>query len=573
MDFSRYIDLDRFKSTILSKSDDNNYDPIIEAERRADEYLTYLFENTLYLLVKNQIHDEAKNLLVKYFGCYKNLEIASVEDEFDDLERQEIEALFLPDHIDISIKENNLVVLKMLSDKLIKKIISNLQIYSKEQLLKIFYTNASILSYLSIHSNNWGSGGVDINQMNLIAEALSIVMDNYKDEATNFIGTEKKTMEFLVHLLLNSDAEFNAQNINSTENLMEILVYVRLLLYIEQLKSNHSLIYKSGSSIRIIDNHLIVSEPFAIRFRDYMKNASEEKINISSAEVNYIFKEFEKRRGYSPFLLEDYLFNYDEKFLETRTMAAFIEEEALIRDIQYKSKQQKEVVQQLLNDLTLKSMQRETLIKEVFSNNRIFRTPIIKISSFYLVSYQMLLEASNYFRYRILKNELDTNLNRSLNNLVKENFNEIGLHYLKDIIVERNLIGEINFSLNNNNKCKHIFQNQKDLPQEVDCYFIVKNQLYIIELKNRDLQRSLFEVSKSIDKAKKDLQKLSRLKKVIFESKRIMEDVFNSEFDDINIYITHKYPHFLDGTYDTEHEVNIMSFENFLKYFKKIKSY
>lgn len=252
-------------------------------------------------------------------------------------------------------------------------------------------------------------------------------------------------------------------------------------------------------------------------------------------------------------------------------MATFIEEEALVLDIQHRTKQTKEAIQNLLNDLSLKPIKSESIIKQTFSSkNRLFRTPVIKISNYYLVSFQMLLEASNYFRYRILKNELDKNLNRSLNNLVKENFNEIGLNDLRDKIIEGNINGKINFALNIHSKCKHIFENKKDLPQEIDCYFIIGTHLYIIELKNRDLQRSLFEVSKSINKVKSDLFKLSKLRNTIMENKAVMEDVFQGKFNNIHIYLTHKYPHFLDGTFDNEHEVTIMSFEDLVKNFMHI---
>lgn len=250
MDFSSSINVDIFKSVIECKFVDNNYDPIIESEYRVDEYLTYLFENLMYLLIKQDInHYEAKKLLIKYYGCYKKLGVISIEDEFDKLERQEIESLLIPEHIDTSIKENILVILNMLSNKLNKIIISKLQIYSKEQLLKNLYINASILSYLSIHSNSWDTRDADINQMNLIAEALSIVMVNYKEEAFNFIGTEKKSMEFLIHIILNNDEKFNNKNSDSKDDFIELLVYVRLLIYIEQLINNISIIYDSGSFI------------------------------------------------------------------------------------------------------------------------------------------------------------------------------------------------------------------------------------------------------------------------------------------------------------------------------------
>jgi hypothetical protein len=34
-----------------------------------------------------------------------------------------------------------------------------------------------------------------------------------------------------------------------------------------------------------------------------------------------------------------------------------------------------------------------------------------------------------------------------------------------------------------------------------------------------------------------------------------MEEVLGGEFNEIHIFLTHKFPHFLDGTYDNENEV------------------
>lgn len=48
-----------------------------------------------------------------------------------------------------------------------------------------------------------------------------------------------------------------------------------------------------------------------------------------------------------------------------------------------------------------------------------------------------------------------------------------------------------------------------------------------------------------------------------------MEEVLGGEFNEIHIFLTHKFPHFLDGTYDNENEVNICSFEDFLSFCKK----
>ncbi|MFK4305156.1 hypothetical protein ABH892_005340 [Paenibacillus sp. RC254] len=520
MDFSSIISIDKLQDGVIKWSNNkNHYDQYNSTMKiNVDKYFDYLYSNALYFSGEtNELLFQICFIAEKYSTCSHTLEMIDLQGEINSIESKMIKSLSIPEHINCSMKENLYAILNSLCNKYKTELVNLLSSHSREDLLKSFYMNASIVSYISAQAYYWKPNinietRTNISYINLISETFSTIHEKNKNMVNNFFGSEKKSFEYLIHFLLNSQMNFSKRN-NETREIKEILKVTRLFISTEQLRKNLSYIYGIGGTVKIENNQILVEGSLNDKIYSYFNMNNENIINMQSEKVREIYNEFEKKREYSPFLLEEYLYNFDEEFLETRTLATLIEEEALIEDICSKTKQSKLAINNMLKDLSLKPIDENDIYTITFSNdNRLFRTPLIKISNYFLISFFILIESATYFRYRILKNELDNKLARKTKNLVKENFDEIDIEKLRDNFEKGSIHYEINYQLNQQLKCKHLFENKKEVPQEIDCYFIKDKKLYIMELKNKDLQKNLHEISKSIKNTKKYLIRLKKLR-------------------------------------------------------------
>ncbi|MDN4081438.1 hypothetical protein [Paenibacillus polymyxa] len=511
MDFSSIISIDKLQDGLIKWSNHkNNYDQYNPTMKiNVDKFFDYLYSNALFFSGENsELLFQIFFIAEKYSTCSHSLNMIDLQDEINLIESKTIGSLSIPGHINCSMEENLYAILNSLCNKYKTTLVNLLSFHSRENLLKSFYMNASIVSYISAQAYNWKTdinieARTDISYINLISETFSTIYEKNKNIVSNFFGSEKKSFEYLIHFILNSQVDFAKRN-NETIEIREILKITRLLISTEQLRKNLPYIYEIGGTVKLENNQILVEGSLNDKIHSYLNINNEKIINIQSEELREIYKEFEKKRGYSPFLLEEYLYNYDTKFLETRTLATLIEEDALIEDIYSKTKQSKLEIINMLGDLTLKPTDENNIYTIIFRNdNRLFRTPLIKVSNYFLISFFVLIESAIYFRYRILKNELDEKLDKKTKNLVKEKFDEIDIKKLRGNFEKRDVHYEINYPLNQQLKCKHLFENKKGIPQEIDCYFIKNKKLYIMELKNRDFQRNLHEISRAFQKNKK----------------------------------------------------------------------
>src|SRR5699024_3402774 len=151
----------------------------------------------------------------------------------------------------------------------------------------------------------------------------------------------------------------------------------------------------------------------------------------------------------------------------------------------------------MLFELSISPVQNQQYYEESLNpRNRLFRTPLIKIENYYILSNWLLLETVQYFKYIILKNQLSFNINKKIRNVVTKNFDEFELTTLDEIIKNNSRIGAINFSLNKRPVCKHLFHDTKNLPQQLDCYIFKYKHLYIMEMKNNAIRTGLKGIRK-----------------------------------------------------------------------------
>ncbi|MGX7265863.1 hypothetical protein [Enterococcus crotali] len=580
-DFSDVISFNKFKENTctwelnmdLSKQKNDFLENYLE------NYLNFLYGRSLFLVAKSGNQDLFLTVLLsmkEYRNILKieEMKFINFDEELRCFESEKILFLNLPEDIDLSNKNNAYAILNSLENQYKVQLSNILTEYSRENLLQNFFSNATAISYICAQSYSWEYGDkikypVDKNKMNLISEILSLVNKFEVYDLRIFYGGDKKSFEYLIHFVLNSQLEFK-QNDAFDIDIMSIMKITQLLLEIEQKKKSLNHLYKSGGTILISDNNLIIDNKFQKKVLQYFEETKDFEIDLYSGEIDEIYYLFEQKRGYSPFLLEEYLYEYDGKFLETRTIMTFIESEALVEDIFRKTRKDKAAIRLMLDDLTLKKISNDSIAKETFSNdNRLFRTPLIKIGNYYLVSFYTLLESSLYFRYRILKNHLKKGLDRNTKNLVKENFDESDLKNLEQLLIDKKVLGKVNYDLNKNSNCKKLFAKEPSIAQEIDFYYIKDNTLHLMELKNRDISRSLHGVVQSASTAEKHMKNMLKRKQFFLKNKQLFGEIFGAEFNSIQLYLVNKYPHFLDDSYNQEFQVSIFSFDTFYEYICK----
>ncbi|ALS01044.1 hypothetical protein ATZ33_06580 [Enterococcus silesiacus] len=552
-----------------------------------DYFIKYFFTNIMYINLKGEIDlryiSNSKDTYLPIFQKYGFTELFT---NFDTqlIHTNLMEAIEVNTLNDLNIKKekSNLEkqeaydILNELEKSLNNQICKELLEYDRETCLQTLYTFSGILSYVSLQNKYWDDeSAIAKNHLNFVTELFNTKYAEKKFEFDNYTGELKKSIEYAIHFVLNSEQSFK----DSNKKKMDFPKLAALIiLYIDKKEYKYliSQVYKEGGCFEFTDR-IFLSEKMAEKINHLMANNSEVLYPITRSESLNIYNAFSKEYGYSPQFLEDYLFNYDAKFLNTLTVINLIEVTAFIKDIQNKTGQNEVYIKSMLDEITLSPIDMKDIYAASFSpKNRLFRTPLIKIGGYYLLSYWILSETSQYFKYRILKNQLSFTISKKIRNMITNDFDEFELITLKDIIKTTNLPGDINFQLNNNVFTKKLFENKKNLPQEIDFYVIKNKNLYIMEMKNNDLNRSLKNVQNDIHNVLKGekayLTKLKNLKKVMNCNKQSMVQALNGDFDKIHFFITFNNPHYLANGYDFENDVTVCSTSDFTAFISQMLS-
>ncbi len=106
---------------------------------------------------------------------------------------------------------------------------------------------------------------------------------------------KKKSFEYLIHFLLNSQMNFSKRN-NETREIKEILKVTRLFISTEQLRKNLSYIYGIGGTVKIENNQILVEGSLNDKIYSYFNMNNENIINMQSEKVREIYNEFEKKK-------------------------------------------------------------------------------------------------------------------------------------------------------------------------------------------------------------------------------------------------------------------------------------
>lgn len=576
-DFSDVLSFEKFTEGIpywQRNMDYNNMENIF-LETHMDEYFDFLYSRALHLtaISKNQnIYLEVAKVAQKYERILNIESIATIDMDIEliRLEKETMKYLYLPSSISLFNKKDAYAILNSLSNQYSNTIRNILVEFSKEDLIKIFVAYANTISYICMQSYAWSSNGyIDKNRMNLISETLNIIEKFKVSDLRFFFGSDKRVFEYLIHYVLSSEINFKEKS-NCTLRIKDLLYVTILLLNVEQKKKYIDFLYANGGSMSIEDGLLKIEESFERSIGKYFKSTGNFKKNLYNKELKEVYLSFEERRGYSPFILEEYIYEYNEKFLETRTILSFIEKEALVEDIYRKTGRDKFAIRLMLEDLVLKKCSKTLLIKSTFSDdNRLFRTPLIEIKDYYILPFYIFAESAQYFRQRILKNHLKKGLDKKTKRLVERNYDEYDLKKLRSLLEKKYIIGDVNFDLNKFKECKELFKSNPSISQEIDFFYIKNNTLYLMELKNRDIDNSLYGLSQSLSKAKEHMIKMNERRLFFLKHRAIFEGILGERFDSVELYLVNKNPHYLDNTFNSEYQINIFLFEDFYEYVSK----
>lgn len=573
-DFSDVLSFEKFTEGLPYWQRNMNFSNMknVFFETHMDEYFNFLYSRALHLtsISKNpNIFLETAKVAQRYEGILntEGISIIDMDMELIKLEKETMKYLQLPNSIGLFNKRDAYAILNSLSNQYSNSIRNILVEFSREELIKIFVAYANTISYICMQSYEWNYDGyIDKNRMNLIAETLHIIEKYKVSDLRSFFGSDKKSFEYLIHYVLNSEIDFKEKT-NRTLHIKDLLYVTNLLLYVEQQKKYINFLYENGGCMILEDGLLRIEESFERDIMKYFSSTVSFRKDLHNKELVEVYQSFEERRGYSPFILEEYIFRYNAKFLETRTIMSFIEKEALVEDIYRKTGRDKFAIRLMLDDLALRKSSENLLIKSTFSDdNRLFRTSLIEIKDYYLLPFYTFAESALYFRQRILKNHLKKGLDKKTKRLVERKYDESDLQRLKVFLSEKGITGNVNYDLNKFQECKKLFESNPSISQEVDFYYIKNSTLHLMELKNRDIDNSLYGLSQSLSKAKENMIKMNARRLFFLKHRIIFGEILGERFDSVELYLVNKNPHYLDNTFNYEYQINIFSFEDFHKY-------
>ncbi|MBJ7939066.1 hypothetical protein [Bacillus cereus] len=569
-DFSNVINLEKLINSSL-KNNTSFTGNLNSTDKTITSYLDLLYSRILYACGENKKYLLKAAILQ---SDYKEIEFSEKIYDFTaamlHLEKEQISLLYLNQDIDLD-RNSAFKISNFLLESYKKKLNSLLINTSREHALQYFYMISSIISHITSISHYQFKYKIippiekTKDYINLIIDTIGIIYDENQQILNGLTGSEKKIFEYLVHYILNEQLDF-VEIDHATLDIEEIILTTANIIHISQYQKSINSFYKLGYKFEIKDSILRIEDGLEIKINHFLKRTSEITIDIDSPESRNIYKMFEKKRGYSPFLLEQYI-RSESKFLNSNYISNIIEKDALIIDMCFVTGKSRETIIKLLEDLSLNLA--EDFFKEAFGKkNRIFRTPLIQIKNYFLISHMLLIEAAHLFRIRLLKDSLNTTIDNDTQNEITKTIDEQELNNLALLFKENNVVGQIGFELNKYNDCKELFK-EKGVKQELDAYFIQDNILYIIELKNREPDRSLKELVGSITVNNKHIIKLLKLKHIVMQNKEIMQYVLGGEFSEVHIFLTYTNPNFSEHTHKFEDNITICNYKDCFEFCKR----
>lgn len=565
-DFRNYLSLEKMKKYIGedNKRLNNQIEPYIH------DYYNRIFE----FMIKRGYTKEVFDLQTEYFGNKIMISLSDFDEKRYKFERETIKKLRCGMNFKIEDKNDQYAVVNYLISEYKRELNQEVLKYRKEDLLILIYSISSVMSYISFtytylfkhKSKDCKKSDKAIQMSNLIVDSLGVLYESEKMWVDNLLGKQKKSCEYLINYVINQDSckQFSYQK---DIDLSKLFILAECIVEKKMVAKSIESLNKMNYELSISNGYLEISEEFFKKFRKYNRVNINDMIDINSSNANSVIREFENREGFSPKVISEYIAEFCKAKLNTEAVLNVVKDEFLYRDIQNSTGYSYNSIVKSIDSLCLKQCEKEKIDDSIFSeNNRIFRTPIIRINNYFVLSNYVLTEASAYLYHRVLKQEfLKT---KSFKEKVKKDYDEHELKELKELIKRYNVPGDLNLNFQQSDFFKTLVAG-KGISKEIDFYFIYKKVLYIVEFKNQYIDNSLVDVCKSYSKNISNIRKQLNLISILRENICKLQEELSCEIDKIELSIVFKNKNSFTEYY-TKNDIKVYNYLDFYSFCKRL---
>lgn len=563
-DFKDSISLKIMKENINIK---NEY-----FQKIADTFLYDIyFEILEYSTLKGYI-DEAILIQQEYYDNTIMFSVSNYERDKVTFKRNVMQDLRLDFDIILKEKKDQYAIVNCLLNDYKRCLNMEIEKYRKEDIFALTYSISSIFSYISTTSaylfkhnaKDVSKSEKDLNLANLIIDTIGILYKKENIWVQSLLGSLKKSSEYLVNYILHSEVHNKVSKIEEID-IKRIYMIVDCITETIIVKKSIEPLEKMGFQIEICDGLLQLDEQITSKFASYNDNSADNTLDVDSLNAQNLIKEFEYIEGYSSKIIEDYALKLNDKFLEVEASMNLIEDKLLYTDLLLSTEYGYDSIYKVIEAMSLKKC--NDVDKSIFSiDNRIFRTPIIKVDNYYILSHQLLTEAVAYLRYRVLKTEFTND--GEFKEKVQKNYDEIELKELEKVLLDNHLVGGIDLKVDNISTIKP-YLTGKGISKQIDFYFIYKNVLYTMEYKNQDIDSNLYEVCKSYSRNIKNKSKHLKLIEVLKNNTSSLEEYLGERIVQIRSFLVFKKKNSFSEFYQGN-DIYVCSYSAFLEFCMKL---
>lgn len=557
-DFKDSISLERLKENI-----DNNEN----FQKYAELFFYDMYYKILeYSTLKGYL-DKAILIQNEYYDNMMMFSISNYERDKLNFERNVIKDLRLNSYMLLKEKKDQYAIVNYLLSEYKRVLNMEIKKYKKEDILVLTYSISSMISYISTMSvylfkhkvKNVSKSEKDLNFANLIVNTIGILYEKENIWIQNLLGSLKKSSEYLINYILNLKV-YNNFSKTSEIDIKRIFMIVDCIIEKIMLKKSIESLEKMGFQLEISDDLLQVDEQLASSFVSYYNNPMDDTLDVDSLNARNLLQEFEYLEGYSPKIIEDYVSKLKDKFLIIEASMNLVEDKFLYIDLVLSTNYGYDSIYKVIETMSLNSC--EDIDGSIFSaNNRLFRTPIIKVDNYYILSHQLLSEAVAYLRYRVLKGEFTNK--KGFKKKIKKDYNELELKKLEKLLLDNNLVGGINLNIDKIPTIRPYLN--KGVSNEVDFYFVYKNVLYTMEYKNQDIDNNLYDVCKSYSQNIQNKLRHLRLIEILKNNITNLEEAIGVRIVQIRSFLVFKNKNSFSEFYQGD-DIYVCSYTDFFKF-------
>ena len=556
-----------FKDSISLKRLKENIDNNENFQKYAELFFYDMYYKILeYSTLKGYL-DKAISIQNEYYDNMMMFSISNYERDKLNFERNVMKDLRLNSYMLLKEKKDQYAIVNYLLNEYKRLLKIEIEKYKKEDILVLTYSISSMISYISTMSVHLFKHNVkdvsksekDLNVANLIVDTIGILYEKENIWIQNLLGSLKKSSEYLINYILDLKVYNNFSKISEID-IMRIYMIVDCIIEKIMIKKSIESLEKMGFQLEISDDLLQVDEQFANSFVSYYNNPMDDTLDVDSLNAKNLLQEFEYLEGYSPKIIENYVSKLKDKFLIIEASMNLVEDKFLYIDLVLSTNYGYDSIYKVIEAISLKRC--EDIDGSIFSaNNRLFRTPIIKVDNYYILSHQLLSEAVAYLRYRVLKGEFTSK--KEFRKKIKKDYNELELKKLEKLLLDNNLVGGINLNIDKIPTIRPYLN--KGVSNEVDFYFVYKNVLYTMEYKNQDIDNNLYDVCKSYSKNIQNKSRHLRLIEILKNNITNLEEAIGVRIVQIQSFLVFKNKNSFSEFYRGD-DIYVCSYSDFLEF-------